>query len=700
MKNNINLNDLKDKNVLIDNIINKLKSEFIGIDEQIDSIMDSVRTWFLFPFLQERPLIVNLWGMSGCGKTALVRRIVQLLDVENDFVYFNFAKIDEMSAWEIESDIEEHVSNTKSNRIFVYDEFQYAATIDENGKEKPKKSALKPFWELLDNGLLHQKFSFYKAQSLYNIYKNIEKINSMHPIQLDASGSWINAKECLSSFTDIEVEFLKEYFVFDMEHRSSDPNSIAASPRPIEDGCSNYECVKVKECFIKSFYLDTLYNCLYKAGKAGERAEFMLSFIKKSIPEMQETIMNACKISSKGYDLNYSNSLIFVIGNLDEAYTMSFNVDPDMSPDQFHSLTKRLTVVNIKEALRKRFRNEQIARLGNIHVIYPSFSCNSFKKIIELEINKYTDKTFQETGYNITCDRSIKDLIYKEGVFPTHGTRPVFSTIQEIIKSKLPLVVKNCVNDNIDIDSITYSFRNGKTIAKVYKNGEYLNSYSFKERLKIENLRESKKDNNQALVAVHESGHFVVYVNLKHKLPKTVRSVTTSSDKGGFVLHDIDDTIAYSSQDVLNEIKIALGGYVAECIIFGKEHVTNGSTTDLRQATSMASKYVRSYGMGEHIYNSTYLTSSIDTDGGNIINDDNRAVINNEIKSIIDKCLKEVTEMLNTKPWYDMLVESSKFLSVNSSLSTKKMKELYSIARNTKDLDSHDNFYKDIVSKL
>lgn len=112
----INIEEIKKKNKVIDNAILVLKKEFVGIDKQIDEIMDNVRTWYIYPQLQSRPLVVNLFGMSGIGKTSLVKRISELLDIEKDYVYFNFASINESSSWEIENQIEEELSKEKSNR--------------------------------------------------------------------------------------------------------------------------------------------------------------------------------------------------------------------------------------------------------------------------------------------------------------------------------------------------------------------------------------------------------------------------------------------------------------------------------------------------------------------------------------------------------------------------------------------------------
>lgn len=171
-------------------------------------------------------------------------------------------------------------------------------------------------------------------------------------------------------------------------------------------------------------------------------------------------IFEVYESAKKGYDLKFNDSIIFVIANLDEAYQISFDVNPDMSPDQFRKITEKITIVEIKEALKKRFRNEQITRLGNIQVIYPSFSEQNFKDIIDLYLNKYEEEAFKLSGYHLKFEDSIKKIIYDEGVYPTHGTRPIFSTIYEIVKSRFPQVIRYiCDNDIKDNTSeIAYSF--------------------------------------------------------------------------------------------------------------------------------------------------------------------------------------------------------------------------------------------------
>ena len=264
MENNkINIEEIKKKNKVVDNAISVLKNEFVGIDKQIDEIMDNVRTWYIYPQLQVRPLVINLFGMSGIGKTSLVKRISELLDIEKDYVYFNFASISESSSWEIENQIEEELSNEKSNRMFVYDEFQYAATINpKTGEERDNKSGLKPFWELLDNGLLHKRSEFWTVRTPLKVLEYMTKINMKSKMEIK-NGVWVNSQECLQDFKPYDIQKFSEVFNFeyDMKKIGKDERAInlvtehSEFPEKINGSRGNGE---VTPFFIKEYYLDKI----------------------------------------------------------------------------------------------------------------------------------------------------------------------------------------------------------------------------------------------------------------------------------------------------------------------------------------------------------------------------------------------------------------------------------------------------------
>lgn len=700
---------LKKKERLIDDAIVTLKKEFVGIDEQIDGIMDNLRTWFLFPELQDRPLVISVWGLTGTGKTSLIKRIAQLLDIERDLVYFNFAEIGECSSWEIETRIEEELSNERSNRFFVYDEFQYANTLDKHGEEKDKRSGLKPFWELMDTGKIHKRDSFYQIRLLYTMALYLTKINDIYPMKIE-NGKWVNADECLEPFSSYEIMKFGQYFNFNLEGKNqpnSDDDDDDEDERDVRDLDAGIPKMGSKvgyDFFIKESYAEKLIDIQEKSGDGiRDRLSAFNELRKMSCDDIIELIGTVYENASKGYDLNFSDSVIFVVGNLDEAYEMALNVDPDMSPDQFHKLTKKITVVDVKKALQERFRNEQIARLGNIHLIYPSFSSESFRKLIDMCLDKYAGDVYEMTGYVCRFSQSVKNIIYKESVFPTHGTRPIFSTVHEIVKTKLPFIVRCIYEGKYDAKYIDFKYTNKNTVVSVYDNdNNLLFVRKYKEKLRLEKLRDNTKDEEQALVAVHESGHFVMYAKLYGEMPEKLCSKTASSDNGGFMLKDSNqvDKI-HSYNDLLNAIKIALGGYVAEQLVFGDEKKTSGASEDLRNATLIASRMVRSYGMGVNVIASTYYTDPDVCLCGNIIKEDDQKYINDNIKEIFNMCLKEVVDTLSDTEWRKMLKESAKYLSTHSAMPKKKMEECYALVSDSvKKTDKDDSYYRSKIEEI
>lgn len=710
----INIEEIKKKNEIVDNAIKVLKEEFIGIDKQIDEIMDNVRTWYLYPKLQTRPLVVSIWGLSGTGKTCVVKRISELLNIEKDYVYWNFASISESSSWEIENQIEEELSNETSNRMFVYDEFQYAATINpNNGAERDNKSGLKPFWELLDSGLIHKRSDFWTIRTPFKILDYMLKINAKCHMQIK-NGVWVNAQECLEEFRPYDIQKFHEVFVFDIDsNQIKNLDSQKDSPKVYELKDDRPCCDRVENenlpFFIRGNYLDDiirLYDTVY--GYISDKIETYHKLEGMNCNEIIEFISDIYERARKGYDLKFNDSIIFVIGNLDEAYQISFDSNPDMSPDQFRKITEKISVVDIKDALKKRFRNEQIARLGNIHVIYPSFSKKNFEDIIQLSLNNYEKEVYHLTGYHLQFEDSIKKIIYDEGVYPTHGTRPIFSTVYEIVKSRLPEIIRQICEKGIkdDVTYISYAFDENNDIifCKCYdKNDNEIGIVEFNNvQLRLKKLRDSDvNDDQQALCALHESGHFVMYAKLFGKLPEKLVSRTAESDTGGFLMEDIDDSKKrISKKDMLKRIQVLLGGYVAEKIYFGEE-MTIGAESDLKDATRIASKMIRRYGMGITSCVSTYVEGGGDDPYGYFVNEDNQYYINENIKSIIAQAEEEVRKTLITDEWKKMLKESALYLCENSAMPQSKMVEIYDkVADSVKLSVRSETYYRNVIENI
>lgn len=705
--------EIRRKKTLLRNAEDILKKEFIGIDTVIEQTLFNMRPWYLYPELQEKPLVISLVGLTGTGKTSLVKRITQLLDIENDMVYFNFAEINDMKAWEVEDAIDEQLSNERSNRVFVYDEFQYAATLDSNGGEKDNRSGLKPFWELMDSGLIHKGAQYYDVHNIKNIISYAIRMCENTKIELE-NGVWTNADKCLVGFPKYDIERFRSYFNFNAEFDNNGEIVKSKGGYDDDDDCdddeccgmdlrkgANYDAHRSAKTFLREEYLSRIFNHYSRFNPNVDMIDFYHKVIKYSFDELMCFLNDMLKVVSKGYDLKFNDSIIFVLMNLDEAYSMSFDVDPDMLPDQFHKITKKLTIVDMKEALKRRFRNEQIARFGNIFMIYPSFSSDSFRKLIDLFLSKYTDKVRDKWGVNIECDDSVKDILYKDSVFPTQGTRPIMSSVHEIVKTKFPVIVDKVSADGItDADTFRLSYSEGKIVVGVYLEGNKVAEYDIPQELRLEKHRNTMEPEMQARVAVHESGHFVVYTKLMGKVPEKLCSNTVSKDTNGFLLFDNDDNEMWTKEEILTSIKIALGGYVAEEMVFGQKKRGAGANNDLMKATTYASQMVREFGMGRKPYVTTYLDTENKTLGGQLIKFDFQDDINKDITDILDKCLESVKRILSQEHWRTLLKKSAEYLSEHSTMTKGKMEELYSEIPESERTVVDKTFYRDTLKNF
>ena len=695
--------ELDEKNKLVDAAIVQLKKEFVGIDEQIDSVMNNVRVWFLYPQLQVSPCVVNIFGMTGCGKTSLVRRISQLLNIEKNLVYFNFCAINEQNSWEIENDIEEQLDNECSNRMFIFDEFQYAGVLDAHGEEKDNKNGLKPFWELLDTGILHKRTSFWEIRDVFKVFMYMMRINAVCPMEI-VNGVWVNSEECLMNFNSYDRQQFRQVFNFMANEKKNNKCVISSDDMNmpvVNSGFSGDE----GQFFLQNHILNRFTELYRKSlNIVCDSSDVYHKLEKMNAIEICNLFNDVYEKSQKGYDLKFNDSIIFVIANLDEAYDVAFNVNPDMSPDQFYNITKKISIVDVKKALQKRFRNEQIARLGNIHVIYPSFSSKSFERIIDLNLESYKKIAKDLCGLDVEFDKSIKKVIFDEAVYPTHGTRPIFSTIHEIIKTKLPYIIRNIFDNEKEMSahSINYSYKNKKSVIKVLnENGEVIDTYKFNDKLRLDSLRNSTKDEQQANTAVHESGHFVVYSYLNGRVPEKLVSRSAEKEVSGFMMHNIEEeeeTIG-SRHEFLNEIKVCLGGYVAEGLIFGEDRRSSGASGDLSRATVLASKMVRQWGMGDIPYITTHLKKA--DNEGMWVNENNQDYINKKIKEIIDDCLFETKNIIEQPHIMKMLKASSKYLAQHSQMPKHIMNDLLNNARKEGCIwDNNQSYYRDIVNEF
>jgi len=87
-KNTATRTQLLKKHRILQQAAKTLKKEFVGLNKVIDEIIGCLSPWHFFPELQESPVVVNLWGLTGVGKTSLISRLTESIHFDDKTYYF------------------------------------------------------------------------------------------------------------------------------------------------------------------------------------------------------------------------------------------------------------------------------------------------------------------------------------------------------------------------------------------------------------------------------------------------------------------------------------------------------------------------------------------------------------------------------------------------------------------------------------
>jgi cell division protease FtsH len=112
-------------------------------------------------------------------------------------------------------------------------------------------------------------------------------------------------------------------------------------------------------------------------------------------------------------------------------------------------------------------------------------------------------------------------------------------------------------------------------------------------------------EKRKELVAYHEAGHALVGALMPDYDPVQKISIIPRGRAGGLTWftpsEDRMDTGLYSRSYLENQMAVALGGRLAEEIIFGDEEVTTGAAQDLQQVARVARQMVTRFGMSDRL---------------------------------------------------------------------------------------------------
>ena len=629
--------DISKKKEILEKARVILKTEFVGINSVIDEVIHSVEPWFIFPEGQLRPTVINCFGLTGNGKSSMVTRLSELLGFGDKLFKFDIGEYSS-GDMKLKQDFSDNLKDReKQPIILLFDEFQLGRTIHENGSEIDR-NGLRGLWDLLDNGQISIIEESYYLQNLINLYLKLEYCIK-------------NGVESKNGKITRNKKFHTDLF-FSSKKVGRKTLSQNDNGEKVDD-----------DLFVP---VDTIYTIkeMTKATSFESHTSIKNKLSKMTHTQTLAYVKEIVDYSLKPTIHDFSQSLIFVVGNLDEVYAMASVIDPDYDADIFHKHSLKITVSKVKEALKERFRVEQIARLGNNHILYPAFSSDSYRDLIAMELEKFIKRAKLRYDVDISFDKSVNDIIYREGVFPTQGTRPIFTTINVLIESYISKIMSDLIIEKITPVQIGWKFDNETSeydIITLYKDENFTKTFSktYSLNLKLDNLRKSTKDDKQAHTALHESGHAVISCVLLNLIPEEIVSKTAGARSDGYCRINMPDIM--TADLIKKDIIVGLGGYAAERLIFGNELLSTGSSSDIMMATEKAISYIKEYGM-----NGLPLLIGVESKDMNESHYFEEDISNKQVKSLIEESLKSAEKLLKKEK--KLLLKMAEYLSENTRM--------------------------------
>ena len=163
-------------------------------------------------------------------------------------------------------------------------------------------------------------------------------------------------------------------------------------------------------------------------------------------------------------------------------------------------------------------------------------------------------------------------------------------------------------------------------------------------------------EDEKKLTAYHEGGHAIVAINQPASDPIHKATIIPRGRALGMVMRLPErDQLSLPREKMYADITVAMGGRVAEEIIFGESKVTSGASSDIEMATKMARNMVTKFGMSSKLGPIQYGENEEEVFLGRSVqkhqnvSEETAKLIDSEIRLIVDTCYEKARSILEDK---------------------------------------------------
>ena len=203
-------------------------------------------------------------------------------------------------------------------------------------------------------------------------------------------------------------------------------------------------------------------------------------------------------------------------------------------------------------------------------------------------------------------------------------------------------------------------------------------------------------DEEKALTAYHEGGHALVALHRPASDPVHKATIIPRGRALGMVMRLPErDQVSVTREKLMADLAVAMGGRIAEEVIFGDDKVTSGASQDIKMATQIAKAMVTQFGMSEKLGPLAYADNEEEVFLGHSVtrtqnlSDETQKLVDEEVHRLVDTGYETANRIINEH--LDQLHIIAKGLLEYETLSGDEIKDLINGKPPIRDVDDSES---------